>query len=85
MSATRTPGTLDPRVERSRQVIRQVALDELGGVGCGRVHDRVGRGANGRRNVDDCRQVMRETHFEACCNDGSRPVEMKRSVEESSA
>jgi TetR/AcrR family transcriptional regulator of autoinduction and epiphytic fitness len=31
----RTPGTVDPRVERSRQVILQAALDELGTLGYG--------------------------------------------------
>src|SRR5476649_453139 len=35
MSAMRTPGTVDPRVERSRQVILQAALDELGTLGYG--------------------------------------------------
>jgi TetR/AcrR family transcriptional regulator of autoinduction and epiphytic fitness len=35
VSATPTEGTPDPRVERSRLVIRQAALDELGEVGYG--------------------------------------------------
>jgi AcrR family transcriptional regulator len=35
MGAARAGGTVDPRVERSRQVILQAALDELGGVGYG--------------------------------------------------
>lgn len=35
MGAARAEGTTDPRVERSRKVILQAALDELGGVGYG--------------------------------------------------
>ena len=35
MSATGAAGELDPRVERSRLVIRRAALDELGAVGYG--------------------------------------------------